>query len=180
MILFIHRKDLRINDMPALDAIRYAQRPSLHVLILDSFLLRNQRGSEHSGANFLHHVKILQQQYAHLSKRLHVLYGEPSTVVRQLLQSHPIEEIVVHADHTPYAVKRDESLQQTADSMGITFTSYDEGTLADLLEFTQWSGRSEPYKVYTPFYRRWRTFMTERSRPPFSATQKGFGDGRNS
>ena len=170
MILFIHRKDLRINDLPAFDAIRYAQCSSLHVLILDSFLLRNHRGLGHSGVNFLHHVKLLQQQYAVLGKHLHILYGEPSVVVRQLLQNHPIDEIIIHADHTPYALKRDLDLRETASSLGIKLTSYEDGTLADLQDFTRWSGRTEPYKVFTPFYRRWRVFISEQSRPPYSAT----------
>lgn len=172
MILFIHRKDLRVKDLPAFDAIRYAQCPSLHVLILDSFLLRNQRSLEHSGVNFLQHVKLLQQQYADLGKHLHILYGEPSVVVRQLLQSHRIDEIIIHADHTPYALKRDLDLQETASSLGVKLTSYEEGTLADLRDFSEWSGRSEPYKIFTPFYRRWRVFISERSRPPYSATLK--------
>jgi deoxyribodipyrimidine photo-lyase len=170
LILFIHRKDLRIQDLPALDAIRFAKSPSLHVLILDSFLLRNQRNQEHSGVNFLLHINMLQQQYKQLGKRLYILYGEPSAVVSRLLDSHDISEIIIHADYTPYAVKRDLELRHIAASLGVKLTSLDEGMVADLHEFSEWSGRSEPYKIYTPFYRKWHTFMSEHSRPPYSAT----------
>ncbi|MCL6603721.1 MAG: DNA photolyase family protein [Paenibacillus sp.] len=170
MILFIHRKDLRIDDLPALNRIRIAGCASLHVLILDPFLLRNQRNLEHSGANFLLHVKMLQQQYAQRGKLLHVLYGDPATIVSTLLDKHPIHEIVFHADYTPYAVKRDHELRKIADSLGIGVTACDDGMLADLHDFMSWSGRTEPYKVFTPFYKRWRMYMSERFLPPCSAT----------
>jgi deoxyribodipyrimidine photolyase len=38
MKLFIHRKDLRTEDLPALDYIRALNRPILSILILDPFL----------------------------------------------------------------------------------------------------------------------------------------------
>lgn len=170
MILFIHRKDLRIDDLPAWDAIRSAQGPCLHVLILDPFLLRNQRNREHSGVNFIQHVGILQRHYAALGKKLYILYGEPSIVITRLLQNHPIDEIIFHADYTPYAVKRDYELREIALSMGVKLTSYEEGMLIDLQDFTDWCGRKEPYKVFTPFYRRWRTYISERLRPRYSVT----------
>ncbi|MRN52327.1 cryptochrome/photolyase family protein [Paenibacillus monticola] len=170
MILFIHRKDLRIHNLPALDAIRSAQCSSLHVLILDPFLLRNERNLEHSGVNFLQHVARLQKQYSRLGKQLHVLYGEPAVVVNQLLLKYPIKEILYHADYTPYALKRDLEIHKLADSLKVKLTSYDEATLVDLQDFVDWSGRTEPYKVFTPFYRRWRTYVTERFHPSYSAT----------
>ncbi|MHA0858317.1 cryptochrome/photolyase family protein [Paenibacillus sp. CMAA1364] len=172
MILFIHRKDLRVDHLPAFDAIRFAQAPSLHVFILDPFLLSDDRATEHSGANFLQHVAVLQQQYTNHGKHLHVLYGNPTQIVDQLLSHHPIDEIIIHADYTPYALKRDLELQNTATSHGVKLTSYDDGMLVDLHDFVDWSGRAEPYKVFTPFYRRLRTYMEERPRPSFTAKLK--------
>ncbi|WP_074083585.1 deoxyribodipyrimidine photo-lyase [Paenibacillus sp. P32E] len=168
MILFIHRKDLRTIDLPAFDAIHSAGVASLHVLILDPFLLRKERYLEHSGFNFLTQVARLHQDYILAGKQLHILYGEPDIVVKKLVQTHPIEQILVHTDYTPYAVKRDKQLNATASSLGIRFQTYSGSMLCDLDEFMEWSGRAEPYKVFTPFYRRWRTFLTERFRPPYS------------
>ncbi|MDG0790273.1 deoxyribodipyrimidine photo-lyase [Cohnella ginsengisoli] len=52
MKLFIHRKDLRTSDLPALDYTAAAGEPVLHALFLDPFLLRGDRHREHSGAGF--------------------------------------------------------------------------------------------------------------------------------
>lgn len=163
--MFIHRKDLRVEDLPAFDDIRERRCPSLHVLILDPFLLRQERHREHSGVNFLQHVQRLRQLYAAAGQRLHVLYGEPQTVVSRLLAEHPVEELVCHEDYTPYAIARDRALREAAAERGVRFTAYGELPLADLRDFQRWSGRSEPYKVFTPFYRRWREYLRERYRP---------------
>ncbi|WP_340023240.1 deoxyribodipyrimidine photo-lyase [Paenibacillus sp. FSL K6-1096] len=169
MILFIHRKDLRTSDLPAFDAIAAAGVSSLHVLILEPFLLRKERYLEHSGRNFLQHVARLQQEYAEQGKLLHLLYGVPEEILRHLAQLHPIQEISVHADYTPYALKRDRQLRETAHALGLRFEARHERMLCDLEDFMDWCGRSEPFKVFTPFYRRWRTYLTQRFRPPYIA-----------
>ncbi len=172
MILFIHRKDLRTIDLPAFHAIQSAGVTSLHILILDPFLLRKERYLEHSGLTFLGQVARLEKDYIREGKQLHILYGEPDEVVKKLAQTYPIEQIMVHADYTPYAVKRDKQLNETASSLGIQFQTYSDSMLCDLADFVEWSGRTEPYKVFTPFYRRWRTFLAERFLPPYSAGLK--------
>lgn len=168
MILFIHRKDLRTSDLPAFDAISSARESSLHVLILEPFLLRNERYLEHSGLNFLRHVSGLQQEYERQGKLLHILYGEPDDIVRSLAGVHPIHEVRVHTDYTPYALKRDRLLRDTALALNMRFHTHHDSML-DLDDFMDWCGRSEPFKVFTPFYRCWRSFLHERFRPPYSA-----------
>ncbi|MEK5396720.1 cryptochrome/photolyase family protein [Paenibacillus sp. FSL K6-2859] len=170
MILFIHRKDLRTSDLPAFEAIRSSGSRSLHVLILEPFLLRKQRYLEHSGVNFLTQVSRLQQEYATEGKQLHILYGAPDIIVKRLNETYPIQELMVHADYTPYALQRDMSLQDTSSALGIRFKIYHDSMLCDLEDFMDWCGRLEPFKVFTPFYRRWRSYMTERFRPPYSST----------
>ncbi|MDO7907780.1 deoxyribodipyrimidine photo-lyase [Paenibacillus sp. JX-17] len=168
MKLFIHRKDLRTHDLPAWEAIRYSQEPSLHILILEPFLLkRGERYREHSGINFLNHAASLNEVYRRQDRQLNILFGEPAEIVHRLLETHPINEILAHRNFTPYGRQRDNQLQEIAAARGVSFTAYDEETLADLSDFNEWNGRSEPYKVYTPFYRRWNTFMREHARPPY-------------
>ncbi|WP_042199961.1 cryptochrome/photolyase family protein [Paenibacillus camerounensis] len=170
MILFIHRKDLRTHDLPAFDLIQAAGDRSLHVLILEPFLLRNGRHLEHSGINFLTHVSRLKEEYTQNGKLLHILYGEPDAIVTKLAQVHPVDLVLTHADYTPYALKREAQLSRTAERLGIRLLSCQDSMLCDLNDFMEWSGRSEPYKVFTPFYRRWRSFLAERYRPPYAAS----------
>ncbi|MCZ8522941.1 MULTISPECIES: cryptochrome/photolyase family protein [Paenibacillus] len=174
MILFLHRKDLRTDDLPAYDYIAESGSgsPSLHVLVLDPFLLRKGRHLEHSGRNFLAHAARLQSLYDAAGQHLHVLYGEPAGVTAALLEAHGVRELVFHEDYTPYAVTRDRSLRETAAARGVRVTGLAEQTLADLRDFQHSAGRSEPYKVYTPYYRRWREYLREHFRP---ASTRGLG-----
>ncbi|MEK3719508.1 cryptochrome/photolyase family protein [Paenibacillus sp. FSL H8-0034] len=165
MIIFLHRKDLRVDDMLAFNYIHAMHKQSLHVLILDPFLLGHERYLEHSGVNFLQHAARLRQLYLDAAQQLHIVYGEPSAVLSTLLAAHPVEELVFHEDSTPYAKQRDRLLRATAEAAGVNVTSFDEQALLDLRDFHRWSGRSEPYKVFTPFYRKWSDYRLRFYRP---------------
>jgi deoxyribodipyrimidine photo-lyase len=81
------------------------------------------------------------------------------------MQSHPVEELVFHEDHTPYATQRDRQLREAAAAAGAAVTAFDEQSLADLRDFQRWTGCSEPYKVFTPFYRKWSEYLLRFYRP---------------
>ncbi|TXK74093.1 deoxyribodipyrimidine photo-lyase [Paenibacillus sp. N3.4] len=54
---------------------------------------------------------------------------------------------------------RDRKLKEAAHEHGVTITKLIDHTLADLADFQQTSGRSDPYKVYTPFYKKLNTYL---------------------
>ncbi|MBP1994954.1 cryptochrome/photolyase family protein [Paenibacillus eucommiae] len=170
MLLFIHRKDLRIEDLSAFDYIYSTNMPSLHLLILDPFLLKNKRHEAHSGINFLQHVTRLQELYIAAGKRLHVIYGEPAAVIDRTLQALAIQEIIYQQDFTPYAIHRDRKIKEIAAQYNVKLTTFIDHTLADLADYHRYSGRTEPYKVYTPFYRKWNEYLQSYYRPPSAVT----------
>lgn len=170
MKLFIHRKDLRISDLPALDYMAAGGEPGLHALFLDPFLLRGDRDQEHSGAGFLRAAGRLERAYGHAGRKLHVFYGEPATLLARMLDAHPdIREVVVHEDYTPYAIKRDRELREAALARDAVFTTLPDLSLAPMREFHEWTGRRTPYKVFTPFYRQWRAFLAQRHTTTFAS-----------
>lgn len=163
MKLFIHRKDLRTSDLPALDYMAAGGEPCLAALFLDPFLLRGDRYLEHSGAGFLRAAGRLARAYEAAGSRLNVFYGEPASLLGRLLDAQPdIREVVVHEDYTPYAIKRDRELKEAALARGAAFTALPDLSLAPLRDFHEWTGRQAPYKVFTPFYRQWRAFLAQR------------------
>ncbi|BBI31389.1 cryptochrome/photolyase family protein [Cohnella abietis] len=173
MKLFIHRKDLRITDLPAFDYIRTLGDSSLHILILDPYLLRNGRHNEHSGVQFLRHAGRLREAYARENATLHIYYGEPAIVLRWLLEQHPtIDELIYHQDFTPYAIGRDRQIAQVAMDADVRVTALPDLTLISLASFHQMSGRSEGYKVFTPFYRKWLDYLQDFYHPPFTTSLK--------
>ncbi|WP_311198803.1 cryptochrome/photolyase family protein [Paenibacillus hexagrammi] len=150
------------------DCIRLSVRrghPSVHLLILDPYLLRNNRHAEHSGVCFLSYVRRLQTVYAEAGKILHIVYGEPTEVMDLALGLARFDEVVVHQDFTPYAVVRDRKLREVAQAHGVKWTSLIDHTLTDLADFQRFAQKNEPYKVYTPFFRKWTAYLQMFYRP---------------
>ncbi|WP_145044778.1 deoxyribodipyrimidine photo-lyase [Paenibacillus xylanexedens] len=172
MKLFIHRKDLRTDDLVGFDYLRDQGVESLHVFIYDPFLLRQGRDEEHSGVNFLQHAAELGNQYHEAGQHLHVAYGKPAEVVEYILEQMEghIDEVVAHRDMTPYAMERDRSIRKVTDKRKVTFTLLTDHLLMDLAGFASFTGKSEPYKVFAAFHRRWVEFMNEHPNPPSATT----------
>ncbi|WP_339257895.1 deoxyribodipyrimidine photo-lyase [Paenibacillus sp. FSL R5-0749] len=172
MKLFIHRKDLRTDDLAAFDYLREHEEESVHVLIYDPFLLRQGREKEHSGVNFRQHAAALGRQYLEAKRKLHVAYGKPAEVVDFILNEFKGEmnEVVVHRDMTPYAIERDRAIRKVSEAYEVPFTQLTDHLLMDLNGFANFTGKSEPYKVFAAFHRRWVEFMNEHPNPPSATT----------
>ncbi|UPK43789.1 FAD-binding domain-containing protein [Paenibacillus pabuli] len=172
MKLFIHRKDLRTDDLVAFDYLRDQEAESLHVLIYDPFLLRQGREKEHSGVNFLQHAATLGKRYRDAGRKLHVAYGKPAKVIDYILEQMQgrIDEVIVHRDMTPYAIERDRGIRRVTEEREVTFTQLTDHLLMDLAGFADFTGKSEPYKVFAAFHRRWVEFMNEHPNPASTTT----------
>ncbi|WP_413374070.1 cryptochrome/photolyase family protein [Paenibacillus taichungensis] len=172
MKLFIHRKDLRTDDLVAFDYLRNQDSESLHVLIYDPFLLRQGREQEHSGVNFLQHAVELGKRYRESDRKLHVAYGKPAEVIDYILDQMQsrIDEVIVHRDMTPYAIERDREIRKVTEEREVTFTQLTDHLLMDLKGFADFTGKSEPYKVFAAFHRRWVEFMNEHPNPASTTT----------
>ncbi|GGD95885.1 cryptochrome/photolyase family protein [Paenibacillus nasutitermitis] len=161
MYLYIHRKDLRLNKLPAFDATNRRGGPGIHLLLFDPLLIGGGRLDTHSGKTFLRGAARLHSSYREAGQTLHMLYGEPVEVVQALLAAHPIAGIAMQADYTPYARQRDDRLQATAEGLGRGFIAYNDAPLVDLADFQHFTGRSGPYKVFTPFHRMWESYLRQ-------------------
>ncbi|MDO3408423.1 deoxyribodipyrimidine photo-lyase [Saccharibacillus sp. CPCC 101409] len=173
MKLFIHRKDLRTVDLAAFDYLKEARQPTLHLLILDPFLLQKGREKEHSGVNFLRHVSRLRRLYDAEGRTLHLVYGEPSEVLDWLLAKlkggeHEIDEVVAHRDFTPYARERDRKLKQTAEANGAAFTLLVDSLMIDPERFAEFTGKDGYYKIFAPFHRKWLEYLAHAPNEPSS------------
>ena len=161
MKLFIHRKDLRIQDLVGFNYIHEAEAQSVHLLIIDPFLLRKGREKEHSGVNFLRHVHRLQKLYQSQHKTLHIVYGQPEVVLDHVLNKLDIDEVVTHRDFTPYAKDRDRKLKAVADQANVAFTLLVDHMLIDVEQFSDFTGKDGFYKVFAPFHRKWLDFLDQ-------------------
>jgi len=142
------RQDLRLSDNPALTA---ASRHTnvLPIYILDDDLAcDNQMGA--ASRWWLNHS--LKSLYTSLDGKLSVYRGNPIDVLTKIIGSHDVNAIYWNRCYEPWRIDCDSKLKSYLKNMGIKA----ESTNGSLL-WEPWSIRKDdgnPYKVFTPFYRK--------------------------
>jgi len=153
-----HRRDLRIDDNPALsEAITQVgdQGKVLGLFIFDPDIL-DDGVNEGSKVDFmLGCLRELQTNYRRLGSELLLKYGQPVQSIRELVKAVNASHVFFNQDVEPFAIKRDCQVNEALQELGVKVQSFvDIGLIAPDAIATQ-SG--EPYKVYTPFWRNWQS-----------------------
>jgi len=138
------RRDLRLEDNPAWAAATAGHDSVTALFVLDPFLFRP--GSSRSN-HLLHTLRALDADLAAQGGRLHVRTGRPSEIVPDLAQG---AELYWNRDVSPYSVRRDARIEAAMSDEPVTWY----GSLVHA-PGTVLSAEGAPYKVFTPFYRRW-------------------------
>ena len=141
------RRDLRINDHPALLAAIESAEQVIPLFILD------KKQIDEAGAKLLaymaHSLRGLDQS---LGNRLHIIEGDQVEVLKELITQHGVEEVHISAEYERYGAARDARVEAAGIKLVRTGSPY-AVTPGRVLKPSD----ATPYKVYTPFYRGWRT-----------------------
>jgi deoxyribodipyrimidine photo-lyase len=139
------RRDLRINDHPALLAALAESDEIIPVFILDPTLIKTA-GSKR--------LAYLGQSLRHLDESLNnslqILVGDQITVLKELQKKYNAESVHISAEYEPYGAKRDEEVEKSGIKLIRTGSPYAVAPGRVLKPSDQ-----SPYRVYTPFYRGW-------------------------
>ena len=145
--IFLHRRDLRIDDNTALNKLyeAYPDTRTVHIYIFNPLQVdptQNPYFSKNS-------VEFMVQCLKELALSCPLLYfydKETVNVLRHILKYHNINALAFNRDYTPFAIQRDQTLLDWCSSKKIEcITSETDYTLLKLSK--------DPYKVFTPFYR---------------------------
>lgn len=141
------RRDLRINDHPALLAAIESSEQVIPLFILDK-----QQISE-AGANLLAYMsQSLRQLDESLGNKLHIIEGDQVEILSELIKKHGVTEVHISAEYERYGAARDARVEAAGITLVRTGSPYAvaPGRVLKPSDAT-------PYKVYTPFYKAWRT-----------------------
>ena len=141
------RRDLRINDHPALAAAIESADQVIPLFILDKSQI------DDAGEKFLAYMgQSLRALDESLGNRLHIIEGDQVTVLKELIQQYGVEEVHISTEHERYGAERDARVEAAGIKLVRTGSPYAvaPGRVLKPSDAT-------PYKVYTPFYRGWRT-----------------------
>ena len=79
--------------------------------------------------------------------------GTPKTIFPELIKKWRVEKVICNEDYEPYATNRDAEIRQLLEKEGVVFEMYKDQVIFAKDEIVKKDG--SPYKVYTPFSRKW-------------------------
>ena len=141
------RRDLRISDHPALlEAIKNSDE------IVPLFIL-DKKQIEEAGAKLLAYMgQSLRALDESLGNKLHIIEGDQVEVLKDLIARYNVKEVHISDEYERYGAARDARVEAAGIPLVRTGSPYavKPGRVVKPSDAT-------PYRVYTPFYRAWRT-----------------------
>ena len=158
-VIFWFRRDLRLDDNIGLHHAIRSGRRVLPLFIIDPKLQRGEWFSRNRSAFLLDALEALDCRLRQFGARLLILEGDPLEALASVIRDTAASALYFNRDYTPFARARDLAAERTLD---IAARAFDDGLLVTPQESRKSDGA--PYKVYTPFRRRWLTL----EKPPIS------------
>ncbi len=143
------RRDLRLTDNPALSAALSSAQQVIPVFIQDPFFDRSPMVSSRRLAFLADGLSKLDEELRLRGSYLVIRRGQPLDVLSDLVDQTGAERIFAEADYSPYARRRDRSLEDRLDFqlVGGPSLSHPRAVLKQ---------DGSPYTVYSPYMRAWK------------------------
>ncbi|MBO6784792.1 MAG: deoxyribodipyrimidine photo-lyase [Alphaproteobacteria bacterium] len=148
------RQDLRIADNPGLSAAVNAERPIVALYILDE---ETEGTRVPGGASrwWLHHsLESLAGDLKDRGVSLTLRRGRSAEVLRNVIGETDAGAVYWSRCYEPWAVARDTDIKETLKDDGLEAESFNGSLLLEPWEIE--TGQGEPYKVFTPYWKRLR------------------------
>ena len=156
LILFWHRRDLRISDHTGLAAARERSAKIVGVFCLDPQILESDDIAPVRVKYMIGCLQALQERYRQAGSQLLILQNDPVIAIPKLAAALKAKAVFWNWDVEPYSQIRDLAVIDALKTQGIEFLNYNWDQL--LHSPTEiFSGAKTPYTVYTPFWKNWIT-----------------------
>ena len=142
------RQDLRLSDNPAITAASKRHN------VFPVYILDDRNAGEYAmGAAsrwWLHHS--LQSLNTSLGGALSVYRGNPVDIIPDLIRRHDVEAVYWNRCYEPWRIRRDQEIKKCLKANDILVETYNGSLLWE--PWTVKKNDGNPYKVFTPFYRK--------------------------
>ncbi len=154
LVLFWHRRDLRIRDNLGLAAARDRTSKVIGLFCLDPAILDGDDIAPARVTYMIGSLSALQDSYRSAGSELLILQGHPATAILKLASALGAVAVYWNRDVEPYSRQRDTEVAKALKEKGIEMqTKFWDQLLHD--PDTIKTGSGDPYKVYGPFWRNW-------------------------
>ncbi|NEQ51298.1 MAG: deoxyribodipyrimidine photolyase [Leptolyngbya sp. SIO3F4] len=155
LILFWHRRDLRISDNLGLAAARERSPKVVGVFCLDPSILEADDVAPARVTYMIGCLTQLQERYQTAGSELLILQGNPVQEIPQLAMTLGATAVYWNRDVEPYSRQRDNEVAASLSEKGVEMRTK---TWDQLLHGPGevMTGAGKPYTVYGPFWRNWQ------------------------
>ncbi len=154
LILFWHRRDLRISDNLGLAAAAEKTSKVVGLFCLDPGILDGDDIAPARVTYMIGCLTELEKSYQQLGSQLLIIQGKPATAIPQLAIALKAKSVFWNLDVEPYAKERDRSVKEALEKQRIETKNFWDQLLHAPGEILTKSS-DDPYRVYTPFWRSW-------------------------
>ena len=151
--LFWFRRDLRIEDNCGLFHALNGKNKVLPIFIFDKEILKKLPKQDARLEMIL--MSLNTVDLAMKAKKCSVgkFHGTPKAIFIELIKKWRVEKVICNEDYEPYATNRDAEIRGLLEREGVAFEMHKDQVVFAIDEIVKKDG--SPYKVYTPFSRKW-------------------------
>ena len=124
LILFWHRRDLRISDHTGLAAAREKSPKIVGVFCLDPQILQSDDIAPARVKYMIGCLQSLQERYRQVGSQLLVLQNDPVVAIPKLAVALQAKAVFWNWDVEPYSQRRDLAVIDALKTQGIEFLNY--------------------------------------------------------
>jgi deoxyribodipyrimidine photo-lyase len=150
--IFLFRRDFRIHDNLALNRlIAETGNQGIYPMFIFNPIQIYAKNNQYFSNNC---VQFMIESLDDLDKNIHVNYyeGVDIDILEKLAKKYKINSIAYNKDYSPFAIKRDNIIEEWAKSRDIAIITEEDYTLYTI--GTILNNKGEPYQVFTPFYKK--------------------------
>jgi len=151
--LFWFRRDLRLEDNHGLYQALMKPEKVQPLFIFDTHILKKLPKQDTRIEYILNALGNLNDAMKKNRCCIGMYHGEPKAIFKKLVQENKVVRVIANHDYEPYAQKRDQEIKSLLESQGIVFETYKDQVIFEKDEVVK--DDSTPYKVYTPYSRKW-------------------------
>jgi len=155
--IFWFRRDLRLHDNHGLFQSLQSDNKIIPIFIFDTEIISKLKKDDHR-VSFIHQtLNDMNEQLKKKGKSMLVLHGNPEDIFKKLFSEYDIKKVYTNHDYEPYAIRRDERIQEICIEHGVIFESFKDQVIFEKKEIVKDDGT--PYLVYTPYKDKWRSMV---------------------
>jgi deoxyribodipyrimidine photo-lyase len=159
--LFWFRRDLRIEDNCGFYHALQGKSKVIPIFIFDEDILKKLPKQDARVEMILLALSTIDVAMKRNRCTVGKYHGTPEAIFLKLIKQWNVDKVICNADYEPYATERDEKIKKLLVKAGIQFETYKDQVIFEKDEVVK--GDGTPYKVYTPFSRKWLEKFEENS-----------------